>query len=230
MKRFWKNVTAEQVDGGYAVRLDARAMKTPLKKDLLLPNAAMADAVKLEWDAVAEKIDPAAMPVTGLANAAIDRVAPERQTFVDTIAAYGETDLFCYRAEAPDALAARQEAAWGKWLRWAQARYFLSFNVVTGIMHQPQPIPTVVRLKEAVAEMSDWQLAAASRLTHISGSLVAVLILLEGEADAGALWPDLILDELWQEEQWGADEYALKNRRDRQVDFKAAANFLAMVT
>ena len=228
MKRFWKDVTLEEGDTGFAVRLDGRAVKTPLHNALILPNEPLAKAALAEWDGVGEEVDAATMPMTGFANTVIDEVAKGRRGFVDTIAAYGETDLFCYRAENPQPLVDRQEEQWGKWLAWAQARYSLGFTVISGIIHQPQPDDTVARLKEAVEELSDWQLAAASKLTHISGSLVATLALIDGEASAAAIWPDLILDELWQEEQWGADEFALKNRRDREADFMAAARFLAM--
>ncbi|NJM50999.1 MAG: ATPase [Sphingomonadales bacterium] len=228
MQRFWKDVGVEAKKGGYRVFLDMRVIKTPSKAELLLPNKAMAQAVAAEWDAVTGKIDPAQMPITGFANAAIDRIAPDQTAFVNAVAAFGETDLFCYHADGPQALTERQAEIWGQWLRWAQARYLVNFTVVTGIMHEPQAKATTDRLKEAVAQMSVWQLAAASKLTHLSGSLIAVLALMEGAADAAALWLDLILDELWQEEQWGADEYAIKNRRDREADFISAARFMAL--
>lgn len=230
MRRFWEKVTVEPIGARHAVRLDGRAVNTPTRAELYLPNSALAAAVKAEWDAAGEKIDPAAMPMTGFANAAIDRVAKERAAFVAAIGAYAETDLFCYRAEAPAALSQRQEAAWGGWLRWAQARYLIRFHITAGIMHQPQPAATIARLREAVAALSDWQLAAASKLTALSGSLIALLALAEGAANAQRIWPDLIVDELWQEEQWGADDYARKNRHDREADFYSAARFLALVS
>jgi chaperone required for assembly of F1-ATPase len=228
MKRFWKKVTLEAVDGGHAIRLDGRIVKTPMKAVLVLPNLVMTAAVKAEWDAVEGDIDPTAMPISGFANAAIDRVRADRESFTGSIAAYGESDLLCYRAEEPEELLQRQAAVWDPWLHWAQARYSIEFNVISGIMHQPQSAATLLRLKEAVMKLSDWQLAAASRLVPISGSLVALLAIVEDEVTADALWPDLILDELWQEEKWGADDYALKNRRDRETDFKDAVRFLAM--
>ncbi len=230
MKRFWKDTSVELLDGAYAIRLDGRAVKTPLRRALYLPNEALAGAVKAEWDSVGDVINPAAMPLTGFANAAIDRLADERAAFVETIGEYAETDLFCYRAEEPPALADRQEAAWSKWLSWAQSRYDIKFRLVAGIMHQPQPDKTVERLKAAVAAMDDWQLAAAAKLTPLSGSLVSVFALLHGAATADTIWPDLILDELWQEEQWGADDFALKNRNDRYADFCGAAEFLRLVS
>jgi chaperone required for assembly of F1-ATPase len=229
MKRFWKIARIETVESGFAIRLDARPVKTPMRAQLVLPNMAMAQAVCAEWDAVGDDIDPMVMPITGLANAAIDRIAEDRDGFISAIAAYGESDLFCYRAEEPEILVQRQADIWDRYLRWAQARYFVTFTVVTGIMHQPQPAPTLVRLKEAVAELSNWQLAAASKMVPITGSLVAFLALAEGEVDAVSLWPDLVLDELWQEEKWGADDFALKNRRDRQTDFMAGVRFLELI-
>jgi chaperone required for assembly of F1-ATPase len=168
------------------------------------------------------------MPITGLANAAIDRISADRDGFISAIAAYGESDLFCYRAEEPDILVQRQADIWDRYLRWAQARYFVTFIVVTGIMHKSQHGPTLDRLKEAVSELNNWQLAAASKMVPITGSLVALLALIEGEVTADALWPDLVLDELWQEEKWGADDFALKNRRDREADFMAAVRFLEL--
>ncbi len=228
IKRFWEEVLVEDGDAGHAVLLDGRGIRTPMQKPLVLPGAEMARAVAHEWEAVEKKVDPAAMPVTGLANAAIDRVAADRGAFVDAIAAYGETDFFCYRAQSPAELAARQEAVWGRWVSWAEARYDLSLHIVEGIIHQPQPGETLLRLKAAAEVLNDFQLAAASRLTHLSGSLVATLALAEGQADIDDLWDDLMLDEHWQEEQWGADETALKNRADRAREFAVAARFMGL--
>jgi chaperone required for assembly of F1-ATPase len=226
MKRFWKNVTFEPSTFGYAIRLDDRAVKTPLKHELILPTKKLANAVIAEWDMVEEKIEPQQMPMTGFANAAIDRVAVERSTFVEAIAAYGETDQFCYRAEAGEALAIRQAEIWDPWLTWAQDRYDVSFRLVEGVMHRPQPVATVAKLKAAVSARGTFELAAMAKLTHLSGSLIATLALLEHAGDAASLWDASILDELWQEELWGADFWAEKNRTDRKSDFMNAARFL----
>ena len=86
MRRFWKSVGREQGTYGYGIRLDGRALKTPMRNELYLPTKALADAVVAEWEGVAEEIDPAAMPMTGFANAAIDHVAPDRAAFAASIA------------------------------------------------------------------------------------------------------------------------------------------------
>ncbi len=229
MRRFWTEVTTVQSAYGLAIRLDGKPVKTPLRAELTVPTKALADAVIAEWEAVAEKIDPAAMPMTGFANAAIDRIGPEHATFVDAISAYGEADLFCYRAEAGEPLAARQAEVWEPWLDWARTRYDVVFNVVEGIMPQPQPPETVARLKAAVASRGTFELAAMAKLAHLSGSLVATLALVERAGSSQELWSASCLDEIWQEELWGEDYFATKNRNDREAEFMQAARFLDLL-
>ena len=226
MRRFWKGVTVEQSAYGLAMRLDGKPVKTPLKAELILPTRALADAVIAEWEAVVEKIEPAAMPMTGYANAAIDRIGPERDSFVGAISAYGETDLFCYRADAGEPLAERQSEIWEPWLDWARVRYDVAFNLIEGIMPRPQPPETIMRLQAAVASRGTFELAAMAKLVHLSGSLVATLALVEQAGTAQELWTASCLDEIWQEELWGEDYFATKNRNDREAEFMQAAQFL----
>jgi chaperone required for assembly of F1-ATPase len=229
MRRFWKDVALEQSSFGYAVRLDGRPVKTPARNELALPTRQLADAVVAEWEAVEKTVDPMRMPMTGFANAAIDRVGPERATFVEAISAYGATDLFCYRAGTGEPLAARQAEVWEPWLDWARKRYDIAFTVVEGIMPQPQPPETMIRLKAAVASRGTFELAAMAKLAHLSGSLVATLAVVERAGAADALWAAACLDEIWQEELWGEDYFATKNRNDREAEFMQAPRFLDLL-
>ena len=229
MRRFWKEVSLEPTTFGHAVRLDARPVKTPTGNILALPTRKMADAVVAEWQGVEKTVNPVAMPITGFANAAIDRIAPDRAGFAAAIAAYGETDLFCYRAEAGEALAERQALIWGHWLVWAQKRYGISFVIVEGIMHQPQPTSTLETLRTVVAARGTFELAAMAKLAHLSGSLVATLAVVESAGTAEEIWDAACLDELWQEALWGADHWAQKNRSDRAAEFMAAVRFLDLL-
>jgi chaperone required for assembly of F1-ATPase len=225
MKRFWTHVA---VDGDGVVRLDDRPVRTPGRAPLALPTPALADAVAAEWHAVGETLDPRAMPLTGLANAAIDRIAPDPAGFAAGLARYGETDLLCYRADAPPALVARQAAAWDPLLAWARARYDIAFAVVTGVMHQAQPAATLTRLSEAVATRDAFALAGLSPVVTVSGTLVGALALAEGAADAETLWRAALVDEDWQAEQWGEDALAVQARAGRRRDFDAGVRFLAL--
>lgn len=229
MRRFWKEVSAEQSAWGFGIRLDGRVLKTPMKAELVLPTTALRDAVVAEWLAVEEKIDPATMPMTGFANAAIDHVAPDPADFAARIAAYAETDALCYRAEAGEALAAKQALLWDPLLDWARGRYDVSFTIVGGVMHQPQPPAMLATLGQAVAARGTFELAAMAKLAHLAGSLVAVLAIVEQAAEPKALWQLLCLEELWQEELWGEDYWAQKNRDDREKEFLEAAQFLELL-
>lgn len=223
MKRFWTDVT---IDAG-EVRLDGRPVRTPGRAPLTLPTDALAEAVADEWRVVGETLDPRGMPLTGLANAAIDRIAPDAATFADDLARYGESDLLCYRADDPADLVARQAAAWDPPLAWATRRYDVHFELATGVIHRPQPPATVHRLGDAVRAQSAWRLAGLSPIVSITGSLVLALALVEREMDAEAVWTAAQLDEDWQAERWGHDPLAADARAARRRDFDAGAGFLA---
>jgi chaperone required for assembly of F1-ATPase len=169
------------------------------------------------------------MPLTSLANAAIDRVAPDPATFAAGLARYGESDLLYYRAESPEPLIARQEALWDPLLEWARRRYDVHFEPVAGVMHHAQPPATVVRLGEAVAALDAFRLAGLSPLVTVTGSLVASLALLEGAADPDTIWRAAHVDEDWQAEQWGEDDLARGAREARRADFDAGARFLSLL-
>jgi len=117
VKRFYKAAT---VGEWRRILLDGKPVKTPGRRDLALPSDALAEAIADEWNAVGEQIDPRAMKLSGLANAALDRIAPDPAGFARGLAAYGESDLLCYRAEAPAGLVRRQSESWDPIIAWAQ--------------------------------------------------------------------------------------------------------------
>ena len=122
-RRFYTSVTVSEHEGGFGVSLDGRAIKTPAKALLSVPTADLAGYIAAEWDAQGDRINPEAMPATRFANAAIDKVRVQFAEVADMLGAYGETDLLCYRAEAPVELTARQAAAWDPLLDWAARRF-----------------------------------------------------------------------------------------------------------
>ena len=229
MKRFWTEVEVQRQDGGWAVRLDGRPIRTPARAELLLPSEALGNAIAEEWRSVEGEVDPGAMPLTGFANAAIDRVEPERQAFAGGLARYAEADLACYRSEWPPELVARQAQAWDALLDWARRRYDVDFVTSSGLMHVPQPPATVERLTHAVAVLDAFRLAALSSLTAIGGSLIAGLGVVEKATAAEEAWGAVSIDERWQLEQWGADAEAEAALANRRRDFLAAARFLELL-
>ncbi|WP_199555860.1 ATP12 family protein [Sandaracinobacteroides hominis] len=228
MKRFWKEATVEAQAGGHAVLLDGRALRTPGKRVLLLPTAALAAAVAAEWREVGAEIRPGEMALTGLANAALDIVAEEPDAFAADLARYAASDLLCYRAEHPTPLVTRQAEAWDPLLRWAEQRFDIGFAVTAGIVPVNQPAAVLERIEAAFAALAPFPLAAMSPLVSISGSAVIPLALAEGAADVDAAWAASMLDEHWQAEKWGDDAEASASRSAREAQFRAAARFLAL--
>ena len=228
MKRFWKNAEVVE-DGGFAISLDGKPIRTPARSGLVVPTRDLAEAIAAEWRECGETVDPRAMPLTGLANAAIDRVAPDRSKFAAGLASYAEADLTCYRAEGPEALVARQAESWDVLLAWARRRYDVDFACVSGVMHVPQPEETVRKLGHAVAMLGSFQLAGLSPLVTIGGSLVAAMAVLEEMMPAEDTWQAVSLDDRWQLEQWGDDAEARAALDARSRDFLAAARFLELL-
>ena len=226
MKRFYRQATAA-ADG--AILLDGKLVRTPARRELVVPTPGLAEAVADEWNAQGDRLDPRSMRLTGLANAAIDRIAPDPDAFAADLARYCETDLLCYRAEAPDALVERQASQWDPILAWARRRYDVDFDVTRGVVHKAQPQATVDRLAHAVQARSPFELAALSPLVTISGSLLIALALAEGAIDVETAWAAAALDEQWQAEKWGEDVDAARALAGRRAEFEAAARFLGLL-
>jgi chaperone required for assembly of F1-ATPase len=226
MRRFYTSV---EIGGDGGIVLDGRPVRTPARALLSLPNRSLALAVAEEWAAQGETIDPRQMPFTGLANAAIDRIAPDPSAFAAGLARYAETDLLCYRAEEPGSLVRRQAEAWDPLLRWVRGRYDAALVVTSGVLPTEQPAPAVARLSQAVMSRSPFALAGLSPLVTISGSVVLALALAEGEIELDHAWSCAQLDEIWQAELWGEDALAASSREARRTEFAAAARFLALV-
>lgn len=226
MKRFWTSVT---LDDARIVHLDGKPVRTPGRVPLAVPTRVLAEAVADEWRAVEGEIDPRGMPLTGLANAAIDRVSPDPALFARGLAAYAESDLLCYRAEGPDDLVAMQRAGWDPLLDWARGRYDVHIETVTGIVHRAQPPATLARLAEAIMARDAFELAALSPIVTIGGSLIAALALVERAATPEQVWDAVTLDEDYQAERWGRDPLAAAGIEARHGDFDAGTRMLALL-
>ncbi len=224
-RRFWTDVTVAPAAGGYTVLLDGRAIKTPAKAAFAVPNRAMAELVAAEWQAQGDHLDPGSMPATRAANAAIDKVRGQHAEVAQMVAAYGDSDLVCYRAEAPDELVAREAAAWDPLLDWAAHRYGTRPLARAGVMHVPQPPALLANLHADVARLSAFELTCFHDLVAMSGSLIIGLAVLDRFDTPDALWAASRVDEAWQIERWGADPEEEKLTAGRARAFLDAARF-----
>jgi chaperone required for assembly of F1-ATPase len=208
VKRFWTETQVEKVDGGFTVRLDGRPVKTPAKMPLIVPTRVMAGHIAAEWDAQQGRVDPCSMPWTRSANAAIDKVGPQFAEVAGLLAAYGGTDLLCYRAAAPVELVQRQTEGWDPLLAWSAETLDAPLLATVGVMPATQPQASLARLSARVSAMTAFQLTGFHDLVAISGSLILAFAVAERLLTAEAAWLLSRLDEHWQAEVWGRDAEA----------------------
>ena len=227
-RRFWRAEEVVREGEGWGVRLDGRPVRTPSRRALVVPTEAMAKALAAEWTAQGDVVDPASMPVTRAANSAIDKVAGHRQEVIDALAAYGETDLLCYRAEGPETLTSRQAEAWDPVLDWAHEAFGARLVSVAGVMPHPQSPSALARLHVAVAGLDAFELTGFHDLVTLSGSLVLGLAVERGRLSPLKAWELSRVDEEYQAELWGRDEEAERVAAIRRDAFLAAKRFVSL--
>jgi chaperone required for assembly of F1-ATPase len=227
-KHFYKQAhTGEGGEVGVAILLDGKAVLTPSRRALAASTPALALAIAAEWNAQADVIDPARMPLTRLANAVIDAVSEARQPVADEIAKYLGSDLLFYRAETPGGLVDKESRAWDPVLAWAREAFGARFVLAQGIVHVSQPHEAIAATREAIP-LEPWRLAAVSSITTLTGSGLLALAVAHGAIDADTAWAAAHVDEDWQMSQWGRDEIALERRAYREAEFQAAATVLKL--
>lgn len=228
-KRFWKEAAVVAGEDGFAIELDGRAVKTPAKAALIAPTQAMAAAIAAEWQAQEDMIDPMSMPMTRTANAAIDKVAIQHAEVAEMLAAYGDSDLLCYRAEAPAELVDRQAVAWDPLLDWAADALNARLETRQGIMHKAQDPIALQRLSDQTAALNNYELAAFHDLVSLSGSLIIGFAATRDAWPIETLWDTSRLDEVYQIEQWGRDDEAEATAAIKKESFLHAKRVFDLV-
>jgi len=228
-KRFYAEAAVEAAGSGFRVVLDRRAIKTPGKLLLAVPTAALAEAIAGEWRAQAITIDPHTMPLTRLANTALDGVSGREAEVAEDIVSYAASDLLCYRAESPEGLVRRQSAAWDPVLAWASAALGADMRVAPGIMPVTQSPGALERIRSHVTPLDALRLTALHVMTTLMGSGLLALATAKGRLTAEQAWACAHVDEDWQISQWGTDGEAAARREHRWQEMQAAARFLKLL-
>jgi chaperone required for assembly of F1-ATPase len=227
-RRFYTEVGTAEREGAYHLLLDGRSARTPGRAVLALPNPLLAELVAAEWRQQGTTIDAATMPMTRLANTAIDGVATQIEPVQDDIVRYGASDLVCYRADGPDPLVRAQAEAWDPILAWVWDSLGARFVLSEGVMFVQQPPAALARLREAVGtERSPFALAALHVMTTLTGSILLSLAQAAGRLGIEEAWQAAHVDEFYQESLWGLDDEAAVRRANRRREFEAACLFLA---
>ena len=225
-RRFYEEVNVTEVNGGFIVRLDAHELKTPARKPLVMPTVALAHHVADEWRAQETDIDSYSMPTMRLVSTALDRVADVPMETAQAFAAYGMSDLLCYRAENPDKLVKKQADAWDPILDWAKNRFDMSFEVTQGILPINQPADNEARLL-AIAGTDVFRLTGLAHMAAILGSAILAIAADEAHIDAQQAYQLAFLDDLYQIDEWGSDEEAVDRLDKIALDIRHASSYLS---
>lgn len=204
-KRFYKQAKAVETEGGFAVELDGRPLKTPGKKPLRVPNEAIATLTAEEWNAVEDEIDPTLMPVTRLANVACESLPERRDDLIREIRNYAGTDLLSYRAPDPAEYVTRQADAWDPWTEWAAMRG-IRLETTDALMAIDQPQDSLDAVAHAASKLPDFKLTLLAHLTAVYGSAVLALAVTEQALEPDKAFDLSRLDEIYRAEIWGMDE------------------------
>jgi chaperone required for assembly of F1-ATPase len=232
VKRFWDKVTLTQDGEEHRILLDGKPIHLPNGGVLRVGPPALAAAIAEEWrlagGAKGGDMNFADTPLTRLAGTARERIAPAPAPTEDAIARYGETDLLCYRADIPRALADRQARFWQPWLDWAALAFDAPLRVTTGVIPIRQHRDSVNALRRAVGAYDPYVLAGLGIAVPALGSLVLGLALAEARLDAAEAYALGALEELFQAEQWGEDEEAAARRQMVAADIALADRFMRL--
>ncbi len=232
MKRFWDRAEPVAHPDGYGICLDGKPLRIPEGAMLRVPTAALAEAIAAEWQAAGvetQEMEYADVPLTRLAGTAQLRIAPDPAPSAAAIAVYGESDLLCYRAEAPAALVQRQEAAWAPWLDWARRELGAALLTTSGIIAIRQHPAALAALRRAVDAQGGWRLAGLGIIVPALGSVVLGLAVAAGALDVASAYALSLVDEDFQAELWGEDALAAARRANIEAELLDAARFMALL-
>lgn len=205
--RFYKQVSVREAldQGGYQIMLDQRLLKTPARRPLVLPSAALAMAVAAEWEQQAERIQPFTMPLMSLAATAIDQPKP-REAVVESMLQYLPTDSVLCREERAGKLAERQAQIYDPVVMWAQQEMGVALRTTHSIFGSEVSPDDVTAVRRYLLSLDKWQLAAAEQLAASCKSVLIGLAALRGWLGVEAALEAARLEEDHQIGEWGLVE------------------------
>lgn len=235
MKKFYKLVSTHQETDGWAIHLDGRSVKTPMKRTLLAPTEDLANAIQQEWMAQDENIEPETMPLMQFLSTQIDRVSEQRPAMSEAVLKYLDTDLICYFApEDPQSPAHKQEELWRPWLDWFEKQFGETLETTNALAALSQAPAAHKKVKAHVEALDDARFTILQMVVPASGSLVLALAFIEGaitpiEILEAARVEEHIKDEIYDAERYGRDPMQEKKDQALITDLQAAEQFLKLI-
>ena len=227
MKKFWEKVSIKKISSdSFCVMLDKRILKTPLKRELVLPNFNLAQEIVKEWDQDSKNINTESMIFYGLISTSLDKIIDNKNAYINDILDYIDTDLICYRAENPKELVELQKNKWDPIILLLEKYIGTKVEVFQGVLPKKQHATVHVKLNNIINQLDIFEISALHRITNITGSIFLSLCVLKKDIPKNEVFELSFLDELWQAENWGFDEETTQKRKDISIELNKYIFFL----
>ena len=227
MKKFWEKVSIKKISSdSFCVMLDKRILKTPLKRELVLPNLNLAQEIVKEWDQDSKKINTESMIFYGLISTSLDKIIDNKNLYINDILDYIDTDLICYRAENPKELVELQKNKWDPIILLLEKYIGTKVEVFQGVLPKKQHATVHLKLNNIVNQSDIFEISALHRITNITGSIFLSLCVLKKDISKNEVFELSFLDELWQAENWGFDQETSQKRKEISIELNRCISFL----
>ena len=227
MKKFWEKVSIKKISSdSFCIMLDKRFLKTPLKRELVLPNLNLAQEIVKEWDQDSKNINTESMIFYSLISTSLDKIIDNKNLYINDILDYIDTDLICYRAENPKELVELQKNKWDPIILFLEKYIGTKVEVFQGILPKKQHANVHVKLNNIINQFDIFEISALHRITNITGSIFLSLCVLKKDISKNEVFELSLLDELWQAENWGFDEETSQKRKEISIELNKCISFL----
>ena len=227
MKKFWEKVSIKKISSdSFCVMLDKRILKTPLKRELVLPNLNLAQEIVKEWDQDSKNINTESMIFYGLISTSLDKIIDDKNLYINDVLDYIDTDLICYRAENPKELVELQKNKWDPIILLIEKYIGIKVRVFEGVLPKAQHATVHYRLNNLINQFDIFEIAVLHRITNITGSIFLSLCVLKKDISKNEVFELSFLDEFWQAENWGFDEETSKKRKEISIELNKSIFFL----
>ena len=227
-KKFWRKVSLNKEKNLGIILLDDQELKTPKNKKLNLPYY-LSQKVFDEWNEVQDEINPSLMPFYSYSVTAVDRIMNQRNDVIETLKSILSMDTLLYRSGNDSELSKLQEKEWQLLVKWIDE----NFNCKLIINYELKPLnqkeSELLKCINLINQLDHFSLSGFSHLVSISGSFILGLSFYFKKINSHKLYELSLLEELFQSNKWGSDDFANERRENIKKEITEACEFLDML-
>jgi len=224
-KKFWRNVSLNKENNLGVIFLDDKELKSPKGKKLNLPYN-LSQKVFDEWNEIQNEINPSLMPFYSYSVTAVDRILDQRNDVIETLKSILSMDTLLYRSGNDSDLSKLQEKEWQPLLKWLDVNYNCELTINFELKPLNQKEPELLKCINLINQLDHFSLSGFSHLVSISGSFILGLSFYFKNIKAYKLYELALLEELFQSNKWGSDNFANERRENIKREINEACEFL----